>query len=121
PHTTRAKIRGEFLAKAREYGADFTVDWTRLKVNRPEPQVVEFADPFISEDERLAGLINYIAEHTHNQPFSVENCCEWVLTDVATTAERACRMGIGAGDKPMKGTAGQEYVALGRHISLYLA
>lgn len=66
PHTTRAKIRGEFLAKAREYGADFTVDWTRLKVNRPEPQVVEFADPFISEDERLAGLINYIAEHTHN-------------------------------------------------------
>ena len=30
-------------------------------------------------------------------------------------------MGIGAGDKPMKGTAGQEYVALGRHISLYLA
>src|SRR5690625_194236 len=30
-------------------------------------------------------------------------------------------MGIGSGDKPMKGTAGQEYVALGRHISLYLA
>lgn len=30
-------------------------------------------------------------------------------------------MGIGSGDKPMKGSAGQEYVALGRHISLYLA
>ena len=66
PQTTRAKLRGEFLAKARKYGADFTVDWTRLKVNRPEPQVVEFADPFIFEDERLAGLIDYIAEHMHD-------------------------------------------------------
>ena len=66
PQTTRAKLRGEFLAKARKYGADFTVDWTRLKVNRPEPQVVEFADPFIFEDERLAGLIDYITEHMHD-------------------------------------------------------
>lgn len=30
-------------------------------------------------------------------------------------------MGIGSADKPMDGSAGQEYVALGRHISLYLA
>ncbi|MDN6274030.1 MAG: WYL domain-containing protein [Corynebacterium casei] len=30
-------------------------------------------------------------------------------------------MGIGSADKPIKGNAGQEYVALGRHISLYLA
>ena len=66
PQTTRAKLRGEFLSRAREYGADFTVDWTRLKVNRPEPQVVEFADPFIFEDERLAGLIDYITEHMHD-------------------------------------------------------
>lgn len=63
PQTTRAKLRGEFLVESRKYDADFTVDWTRLKVNRPEPQVMEFSDPFISEDERLAGLIDYIVEH----------------------------------------------------------
>lgn len=66
PQTTRAKLRGEFLEQARKHSADFTVDWTRLKVNRPEPQVEEFSDPFISEDERLAGLIDYIKEHSRD-------------------------------------------------------
>lgn len=67
PQTTRAKLRGEFLGKARKFGADFTVDWTRLKVNRPEPNMEEFSDPFISEDERLAGLIDYIVEHKRDK------------------------------------------------------
>lgn len=67
PQTTRAKLRGEFLSQARKYGADFTVDWTRLKVNRPEPNMEEFSDPFISEDERLAGLIDYIMEHNRDK------------------------------------------------------
>lgn len=67
PQTTRAKMRGEFLVQARKHQVDFTVDWTRLKVNKPEPTVEEFADPFISEDERLAGLIDYIVENRRDQ------------------------------------------------------
>lgn len=63
PRTTRAKLRGEFLAVARELDAAVTVDWTRMKVNRPEPMTEEFSDPFVSEDPRLDGLLNYMRSH----------------------------------------------------------
>ncbi|WP_144792727.1 Pup--protein ligase [Corynebacterium singulare] len=63
PLTTRAKLRGEFLAAARQLDAAVTVDWTRMKVNRPEPMTEEFSDPFISEDQRLDGLLDYMRSH----------------------------------------------------------
>lgn len=63
PQTTRAKLRGEFLAVARELNAAVTVDWTRMKVNRPEPMTEEFSDPFVSEDPRLDGLLDYMRSH----------------------------------------------------------
>ena len=63
PRTTRAKLRGEFLAVARELDAAVTGDWTRMKVNRPEPMTEEFSDPFVSEDPRLDGLLNYMRSH----------------------------------------------------------
>ena len=63
PRTTRAKLRGEFLAVARELDATVTVDWTRMKVNRPEPMTEEFSDPFVSEDPRLDGLLDYMRSH----------------------------------------------------------
>ena len=63
PQTTRAKLRGEFLAVARELDAAVTVDWTRMKVNRPEPMTEEFSDPFVSEDPRLDGLLDYMRSH----------------------------------------------------------
>lgn len=62
PQTTRAKLRGQFLAEARRLGSNVTVDWTRLKVNRPEPMTEEFSDPFVSEDPRLQALLDYM-EH----------------------------------------------------------
>ena len=64
PQTTRAKLRGEFLATARELDAAVTVDWTRLKVNRPEPMTEEFSDPFVSDDPRLGGLLDYMQSHS---------------------------------------------------------
>ncbi len=64
PRTTRAKLRGEFLAVARELDAAVTVDWTRMKVNRPEPMTEEFSDPFVCEDPRLEGLLDYMRSHT---------------------------------------------------------
>ncbi len=33
PQTTRAKLRGEFIAKAKERKRDYTVDWVHLKLN----------------------------------------------------------------------------------------
>src|SRR5213078_3335857 len=33
PQTTRAKLRGEFIKKAKERRRDFTVDWVHLKLN----------------------------------------------------------------------------------------
>ncbi len=62
PQTTRARLRGEFLQTARRLGANVTVDWTRLKVNRPEPHTEEFSDPFVFEDARLQALLDYM-EH----------------------------------------------------------
>lgn len=57
PSTTRAHLRGKFLATALEREASVTVDWMRLKINQPEPHVVELGDPFASVDQRVEELI----------------------------------------------------------------
>ena len=63
PDTTRAKLRGEFIAKAVEYGAPFSVDWVRLKIARPQPQVVELLDPFATKSLEVGALMEYMATH----------------------------------------------------------
>lgn len=63
PVTTRAVLRGRFLAAAEELGAEHSADWLRLKATRPEPQLVELADPFVTIDPRVDELITYIREH----------------------------------------------------------
>ncbi|MBI9000439.1 Pup--protein ligase [Corynebacterium sp. CCM 9185] len=63
PQDTRAALRGRFLDHARAVGAPVTVDWMRLRVNRPEPQVVQLGDPFASEDARVDDLIAYMDAH----------------------------------------------------------
>ncbi|WJZ02635.1 Pup--protein ligase [Corynebacterium freiburgense] len=60
PQTTRAKLRGEFLSAAYDLQASVTVDWMRLKVNRPEPISVELGDPFATIDDRVDELIEYM-------------------------------------------------------------
>jgi len=57
PQTTRARLRGEFIARALESGRDFTVDWGQLKINDAPGHVVAIADPFIAVDERVERLI----------------------------------------------------------------
>lgn len=57
PTTTRAKLRGEFIAKAKEKKRDFTVDWVHLKLNDQAQRTVLLKDPFKSEDERVDRLI----------------------------------------------------------------
>jgi len=57
PQTTRAKLRGDFIAAAQSAGRDFTVDWVHLKLNDQAQRTVLCKDPFRSVDERVERLI----------------------------------------------------------------
>jgi len=57
PQTTRAKLRGDFIRKAKERKRDYTVDWVHLKLNDQAQRTVLCKDPFLSEDERVTRLI----------------------------------------------------------------
>lgn len=66
PQTTRAKLRGDFLAAARELEAPVSVDWVHLKVERPEPRTIELLDPFVTTDERVDELVDYMRQNSDN-------------------------------------------------------
>ncbi|HEX5812855.1 MAG TPA: proteasome accessory factor PafA2 family protein, partial [Pseudonocardia sp.] len=57
PQSTRAKLRGDFIAAAQAAGRDFTVDWVHLKLNDQAQRTVLCKDPFRSVDERVDRLI----------------------------------------------------------------
>ncbi len=57
PQTTRAKLRGEFIAKAQEKRRDFTVDWVHLKLNDQAQRTVLCKDPLAAVDARVERLI----------------------------------------------------------------
>jgi proteasome accessory factor A len=60
PQTTRARLRGEFIRRARERGRDVTVDWVHLKVNDQAQRTVLCKDPFASTDERVERLMQQL-------------------------------------------------------------
>ena len=57
PQTTRAKLRGDFVKRAKERKRDYTVDWVHLKLNDQAQRTVLCKDPFASVDERVEKLI----------------------------------------------------------------
>ena len=57
PETTRARLRGEFIRKAKEKKRDYTVDWVHLKLNDQAQRTVLCKDPFKAYDERVDKLI----------------------------------------------------------------
>src|SRR3954447_20682427 len=57
PQSTRAKLRGDFIASAQAAGRDFTVDWVHLKLNDQAQRTVLCKDPFRAVDERVDRLI----------------------------------------------------------------
>ncbi len=57
PQTTRARLRGEFIRRAKERKRDYTVDWVHLKLNDQAQRTVLCKDPFKSHDERVDKLI----------------------------------------------------------------
>ena len=57
PATTRARLRGAFIKRAKERKRDYTVDWVHLKLNDQAQRTVLCIDPFKSRDERVERLI----------------------------------------------------------------
>jgi proteasome accessory factor A len=57
PQTTRARLRGEFIRRAKERRRDFTVDWVHLKLNDQAQRTLLCKDPFKARDERVEKLI----------------------------------------------------------------
>jgi len=57
PQTTRARLRGEFVAAAQDAGRDYTVDWVHLKLNDQAQRTVLLKDPFRATDDRVTRLI----------------------------------------------------------------
>ncbi|MCP4436254.1 MAG: Pup--protein ligase [Actinomycetia bacterium] len=58
PQSTRARLRGEFIRRAKERKRDYTVDWVHLKLNDQAQRTVLCKDPFRSHDERVQRLID---------------------------------------------------------------
>jgi proteasome accessory factor A len=57
PQTTRARLRGAFIRRAKERKRDYTVDWVHLKLNDQAQRTVLCKDPFKSRDDRVERLI----------------------------------------------------------------
>ncbi|PFG38203.1 proteasome accessory factor A [Georgenia soli] len=57
PPSTRARLRGEFVAAAQERRRDITVDWVHLKINDAAQRTVVLKDPFSPTDERVDKLL----------------------------------------------------------------
>ena len=57
PQTTRARLRGKFIAAAKAKNRDYTVDWVHLKLNDQAQRTVLCKDPFRATDERVERLI----------------------------------------------------------------
>ncbi len=57
PETTRARLRGAFIKRAKERKRDYTVDWVHLKLNDQAQRTVLCKDPFKSRDDRVERLI----------------------------------------------------------------
>ncbi len=57
PQTTRARLRGEFIKRAKERKRDYTVDWVHLKLNDQAQRTVLCKDPFKADDDRVDKLI----------------------------------------------------------------
>ena len=64
PATTRAVMRGRFLAAARAAGAQTVVDWTHLKISGEEPQMVVVDDPFATSDPAVDELVAHLESRT---------------------------------------------------------
>jgi proteasome accessory factor A len=60
PQSTRARLRGEFIRRAKQRRRDYTVDWVHLKLNDQAQRTVLCKDPFRSQDDRVEQLMAHM-------------------------------------------------------------
>ena len=60
PSTTRAAVRAAFIARARERGLPYTVDWTHLKLEEHPRHALSLKDPFDTDQTCLDWLFDLI-------------------------------------------------------------
>ena len=60
PETTRARLRGAFVKRAKERRRDFTVDWVHLKLNDQAQRTVLLKDP-VQVARRAGGAAHPVA------------------------------------------------------------
>ena len=61
PPTTRARVRADFVARARERGLDYAVDWTTLKLTDHPLHAIVTKDPFDTSSAAVDRLFERIA------------------------------------------------------------
>lgn len=62
PATTRAAVRGRFVAAAHAARRDFTVDWVHLRLNDQLQRAVVLKDPFAAQSDSADALISGLGE-----------------------------------------------------------
>ncbi len=62
PATTRAAMRGRFIAAATAHSRDYTVDWSHLRLNDEAARTVMCKDPFAHEDPRVDRLLRALRQ-----------------------------------------------------------
>lgn len=67
PQTTRASLRGRFLAAARATKTNVTVDWMHLKCLVPEPHAAVLADPFATVNAEVEEMIELMQQQGAHQ------------------------------------------------------
>lgn len=63
PRTTRAHLRGRFVAAAQDLRRDHSVDWVHMRISDSQTQrTVMLTDPFSPADERVDALVAALGE-----------------------------------------------------------
>ncbi|MDO4888650.1 MAG: proteasome accessory factor PafA2 family protein [Actinomycetaceae bacterium] len=63
--STRAALRGQFVAACLEKSADFSVSWDNLRLDSPPTTPVDLPDPLATSDDRAEALIAKVRAMSH--------------------------------------------------------
>ncbi len=58
PPTTRARLRGEFIKRAKQHRRDYTVGWAHLGLRDRAQRTVLCRDPFAFDDDRVQRMLD---------------------------------------------------------------
>ena len=71
PATTRARLRGEVVARAEDLRRDVSVDWVGVRLDDGVCSPVTLSDPFCAVDERIDALLESMGRSATDPPIGV--------------------------------------------------